>query len=148
MRNRSKRIGNASEVIARNRLRALGLKMVEKVGTPVKVFPSKRHPGLFKVVWEEKVSCDVRAIAPGGRAVYAEVKLTTGTDRLIHSRLEKHQVEALDKANEAGAIALLVWVNEWGVHVMRWSIPGFKKGTSISLEQAKGLRWKLEAKNV
>lgn len=143
--NRSKRIGNAAEELARNRLRSHGLVMVEKVGTPVKVFPAKRHAGLFKVVWEEKVSCDVRAIVPGtGRAVYAEVKHTTGEDRLIHSRLETHQVDALNLAHYVGAIALLIWTNEWGVHIMRWPIDGFKKGTSISLEQAQGLHWRLE----
>jgi hypothetical protein len=115
-----KNIGQAGEQLAKIALRQIGVQMVERIATPVKLLPSKRDKGAFHVIWGETVSGDFRGIAPGGISVLAEVK--TIMDRNLRwSDLREHQPGRLDEHAENGGISLLVWVNEMGVFVMNWA---------------------------
>ena len=73
-----------------------------------------------------KVPGDYSAIEAGTlRAVLVEVKATE-SDRIIFSRLEKHQVQELNEHTAIGAPGLLVLVFKDSVHVLSWPIQGFK----------------------
>ena len=135
----NQRIGAMGEEWADNRLYAIGLQMVEKIGTPVRLIKSKIDPKAFRVVWGEKVSGDRTAIVPGsGRKVLVETK-TIFDRNLRWSDLRPHQPERLYRNSELGGLSLLVWVYNDGVYIMQWPIPGFKKGKSITPEKAKKL---------
>jgi hypothetical protein len=134
MTRREDRTGKAGEELAESVLRSLGIEQIERVSTPVKLIPSQ-YPGLFKVIFGEKVIGDRRGILPGGRSVLIEVK--TILDRnLCWSDLRLHQPEGLSRHSELGGMSLLVWVHSSGVYVMRWPIDGFGPGKSITPNQA------------
>lgn len=128
------RIGKIGQEQAAAALRRIGMNMVEKIGTPVKIIPA-RVKGTYTVVWGEKVSGDHRGILDNGISVLAETK--TIMDRnLVWSDLREHQPERLDQHAEFGGVSLLVWVHSSGIYVMRWPVAGFGPRKSITPEQA------------
>lgn len=139
MSRREQRIGNMGQEHAAAALRRAGVNMVEKIGTPVKLIPSKRGgKGTYTVIWGEKVSGDHRGILPGGISVLAETK--TILDRnLVWSDLREHQPERLTEHFQCGGVSLLVWVHSSGVYVMRWPVPDFGPRKSITPERAEEL---------
>lgn len=142
MSRKEQRIGGAGERYAASALSALGVELVERIGTPVKLCPHPRIPGYFRVIWSEPVSGDFRGILPGGRSVLAECK--TILDRnLRFSDLREHQPDALTRHAEMGGLSLLVWVHGSGIFVLRWPVPGFAPGTSITPERAAALALKV-----
>lgn len=131
------RIGKIGQEHAAAALRRLGVKMVEKIGTPVRLIPAPIK-GTFKVVWGETVSGDHRGITDDGTSVLAETK--TILDRnLVWSDLRDHQPGALTAHHEYGGVSLLVWVHSTGIYVMRWPVPGFGPRKSITPERAQEL---------
>ncbi len=128
------RIGKIGQEHAAAALARVGVNMVEKIGTPVKLIPA-RVPGTYKVVWGEKVSGDHRGILDNGISVLAETK--TIMDRnLVWSDLRDHQPTRLNTHADLGGVSLLVWVHSTGVYVMRWPVAGFGPRKSITPEQA------------
>ncbi len=137
MTKHEQRTGAIGEQHAAQALRSAGIEMVEKIGTPVKLIPS-RIPGTYKVIWGEKVSGDMRGILPGGKSVLAETK--TILDRnLRYSDLREHQPERLTQHAEHGGVSLLVWVHTTGIWIMRWPVNGFIRGKSIDPDTAEEL---------
>lgn len=135
---REQKIGNDGEYLARSVLDALGLEMIEKIGTPVKLI---RAPGprknVYQVIWGEKVAGDHRAMFPDGRSILIEVK--TVLDRnLVWSDLRDHQPAKLLQHANFNGLSLLVWVHDSGVYVMRFPIVGFYPGKGITPDQAAG----------
>ncbi len=131
------RTGAIGEEWAANRLRALGIEMVEKIGEPVKLIPA-RQPRTYRVIWGEKVSGDHRGILPGGRSVLMETK--TILDRnLRYSDLRPHQPGRLSQHAELGGLSLLVWVHTSDVYVLEWPVEGFGPGKGITVEEAQRL---------
>ena len=134
---RNQAVGKKAEKIVANRLRSMGLKIVEPIGTPVRLTPYRSQygkviRGVFRVVFGDRVSGDIKAFVPGGRGVLCEVKYTGDIDRLQYSRLKDHQVEALWKCLEVGGLPLLAWVNDWGVFVMEWPLKDLRNGHRLS----------------
>jgi len=131
------RIGKIGQEHAAAALRRLGVNMVEKIGTPVKLIPA-RVKGTYSVVWGEKVSGDHRGILEDGTSVLAETK-TIMERNLAWSDLREHQPERLNQHADFGGVSLLVWVHSTGVYVMRWPVPGFGPRKSITPERAQEL---------
>lgn len=128
------RIGKIGQEKAAAALRRIGVNMVEKIGTPVKIIPA-RVKGTYTVVWGEKVSGDHRGILDDGTSVLAETK--TILDRnLVWSDLREHQPDRLDQHACFGGVSLLVWVHSTGVYVMRWPVQEFGPRKSITPEKA------------
>lgn len=139
MGKRSQAYGSTGEDIAVLALCGMGVEMVEHIATPFATV-ARNKEGWIRIRYKEKVSGDIIGVMPGGRRVLAEVK-TVNDDRLVFSRLQSHQVEALDRNHELGAISLLIVVHPYGHHVMRWPIEGFKSGTSLRVEDAHLHEW-------
>lgn len=151
MAKKSQSIGAGGEQIAEMRLRGIGLGMVEKIGTPVKLvsIPKRTRKymqkfgfnpnGVFRVIFGEKVSGDRRALVPGsGVSVLIETK--TILDRNLRwSDLRDHQPGRLDYHVELGGISLLAWVHQTGVYVLQWPVPDFGPRKSITVDQARWL---------
>lgn len=97
----SQRTGSDFQTAVANRMMALGCLCVEQVATP-----------MFKIrgIWKHgrKVSCDVKAVLQGGRAVFVEAKWRPG-ENLVWSDLEDHQHKRLTEALQAGAVALVAY---------------------------------------
>lgn len=127
-------IGRAGEELAARALRNLGVEMVERIGTPVKLQPTKLA-GAFRLIWGEKVSGDFRGVLPGGRSVLAECKTILGRN-LRWSDMRDHQPGRLDDHARNGGLTLLVWVHQTGIYVMEWPISGFGPHASIEPEWA------------
>jgi hypothetical protein len=138
MTRREQRIGKAGEEWVAPTLRGLGVEMVEKIGTPVRLISNPRIPGYFRVIYGERVSGDHRGILLGGRSVLAETK-TILDHNLQWSDLRKHQPVRLSQHVELGGLSLLVWVHSSGIYTMRWPVEGFGPGKSISPERAQSL---------
>jgi hypothetical protein len=120
MSRREQSIGKKGENLAAQTLRNLGVLMVEKIGTPVRLIPSGHNDNTFRVIYGEKVSGDHRGIMPDGRSVLAECK--TILDRnLSWSDLRDHQPERLTEHTNALGLTLLIWVHSSGVYVMEWA---------------------------
>lgn len=138
MTKREQQIGKQGQIQAAAALRRAGVEMVEQIGTPVKLIPmgTVRGRQVFQVIYGEKVSGDHRGIIHGrGTGVLAETK--TILDRnLRYSDLRDHQPERLTEHHEHGGISLLVWVHSTGAYIMRWPVPLFVKGKSITPEEA------------
>ena len=137
MTNLQKLRGDHGQNIAARALEGLGVNMVEKIGTPVKLIPY--HLGarrdVYRVVWGEKVSGDHRGLLVNGVSVLAETK--TILDRnLRYSDLREHQPGKLQEHTDSNGLSLLVWVHSSGVYVMRWPIDGFGPGKSIGVDRA------------
>jgi hypothetical protein len=133
------RQGAAGQDLAQTALREIGVEFVHKIGTPIKMIPSGRKDGTYRIIFGEKVAGDTRGILPGGRSVLAEIK-TIYSDRLVYSDLRPHQPGQLSLHSEWGGVSLLVWVHESGVYIMQWPIKGFKKGIGIDVEWAESIR--------
>ncbi len=135
----NKRNGDWGEELAAEALRRLGFLCVEPIQTGFQIVRSgERITGAFPL---EKVSGDIKAIAPGGRAVHCEVKCTGKDANLIWSvftrKRKDHQIKALNATVAAGGIGLVVWVKSpIDVCVLQWPIPGFCPGKGLSWEQA------------
>ena len=114
--------------------------MVEKIGTPVRLFKYGKEPMIYRVIFGEKVSGDHNGIMDDGTRVLTEVK-TIMEGNLIWTKLAKHQPARLDLNKRYGGISLLVWVHTMGVFVMDWDFPtpDFKKGKGLTPERAKEL---------
>jgi penicillin-binding protein-related factor A (putative recombinase) len=137
MGRKSQAIGRTGEDIAMIALRTKGVQMVEQIATPITI--TARQGVWVQYTYKQKVSGDFRGIMPGGRRVLAEVK--TCTDRLVYSRLEPHQVEALDENHKLGGVSLLVMVSDINYVVMRWPIAGFGPRKSITAIDAFNHEW-------
>ncbi len=70
---RNRKAGYSSEEAAAAQLRAMGFHMVEPIQTGWRVVRD-RHGHIVKAFPLEKVSGDIRAVAPGGKSVLVEVK--------------------------------------------------------------------------
>ena len=133
------RIGKQGQNMAAAALLRIGIKMVEEIGTPVKLIPaSAQRRDVFRVVFGEKVSGDHRGILYGGISVLAETK--TILDRnLRYSDLREHQPGRLTAHTTFGGVSLLVWVHNTGIYIMKWPVDGFVSGKSITIEKAQKL---------
>lgn len=139
MTRQQQKIGQHGQDLAAATLRGLGIRMVEKIGTPVHLIPSRVHmrgeSQTYQVIYGEKVSGDHRGILPGGRSVLVEVK--TILDRNLRwSDLREHQPERLTEHADLGGLSLLVWIHHTGVYVMRFPMDGFKRGNSLTIAMA------------
>lgn len=138
----TKQKGVMGERIARVQLSLLGIELIERVATPVSLIPyrdpttEKIIPGVFSVKYCDRVSGDIRGVWPGGKSVHCEVKLRD-KPRLRFSDIRKHQRDWLTKHDKTGGISLLIWVSGTDIFVLRWPIPGFDKGTGLSMEKAR-----------
>jgi len=133
MSRQQQRTGKVGEEFARRALEAVGVRMVEKIGTPVRIVPGRRP------IYGERVSGDHRGVAPGGISVLAETKTIVGRN-LVYSDLREHQPGRLTLHADLDGISLLVWVYAADeVFIMRWPVPGFEPGTSITPERAREL---------
>jgi hypothetical protein len=138
MSKREQTIGRQGQELAASALRRVGVELVEEIGTPFHLIPHPRIAGYYRVIFGEKVSGDHRGVLPGGRSVLAETK--TITDRPLRwSDFREHQPGRLDAHAEAGGVSLVVWVNQYGAHVLHWPIMGFGPGKSVSFETARDL---------
>ena len=130
--------GKHGQELAAAALRAVGVELVEQIGTPVRLIPHPKQAGYYRVIYGDKVSGDHRGILPGGRSVLAETK--TILDRPLRwSDFREHQPGALSAHVEQGGISLVVWVNQFGVQILQWPIDGFGPGKSIDFERASAL---------
>ena len=145
-RYQSKKIGNAGEEIAAQVLGRLGVHMVEEIATPIKIIEKKMFFGQwwYRILWKKKVSADHNGILEDGRRVLAEVK-TISDKNLVWTDLKPHQPGRLSMNAEYGGLSLLVWVHNSGVYVMRWPVPGFRKGHGITPAMAEKLNIQSEA---
>ena len=133
---REQSIGKHGEELARSVLSGMGLEMIEKIGTPVKLIPvGSARSNVYRVIFGEKVAADHRAILPNGRSVLIEVK-TIYDRNLVWSDLREHQPMKLSQHADFHGLSLLVWVHDSGVYVMRWPIAGFGPGKGITPEMA------------
>ena len=138
MSKREQKIGKAGEEWAMARVRSLGVEMVERIGTPVKIVRTSKDKRWHQIVWGEKVSGDTRGVLPGGRSVLVETK--TILDRNLRwGDLRPHQPGRLSQHAELGGWSLLVWVHSTGIYVLEWPISDFRHGKSITIERAQSL---------
>ena len=133
----SQDLGEAGEAIARAILARHGVREVERVHTPWKVLWGRDEHGRRSVKDAfpvEKVSGDfIGIIGTSGIKVLVECKATDG-DRIEFSRLEDHQVMALNRNHEHGAVSMLFLLIQGRAFLLRWPHPGFKHGTSLILK--------------
>lgn len=133
---REQQIGKNGEQTARSVLDGLGLEMIEKIGTPVKLSPVPgARKNVYQVSFGEKVAADHRALLPDGRSVLIEVK-TIYDRNLVWSDLREHQPAKLQQHASLNGLSLLVWVHDSGVYVMRFPVKGFGPGKGITPEKA------------
>ena len=136
---REQQIGKNGEQTARSVLDGLGLEMIEKIGTPVKLSPVPgARKNVYQVSFGEKVAADHRALLPDGRSVLIEVK-TIYDRNLVWSDLREHQPAKLQQHASLNGLSLLVWVHDSGVYVMRFPIEGFGPGKGITPAQAQNI---------
>jgi recombination protein U len=139
---REQRVGKRGQNVARSVLSGrCGIRMVEKIGTPVVLIPLnlKGIPNAFRVIFEEKVSGDHRGIIGNGISVLAETK-TVQDGNLQYGHLREHQPARLDEHDGNGGISLLVWVySDYDAYVMLWPIDDFGPGKGITHERAQEL---------
>ena len=133
---RNRKAGFSSEEAAAAQLRALGFHMVEPIETGWRVVRD-RHGRIVRAFPLEKVSGDIRAVAPGGRSVLVEVK---ERDRNLRwSDFQPHQREVLTRHAALGGLSLVMWLHNGRFYVLQWPIPGFGPRKSISPARAVGL---------
>ncbi len=133
---RSNKLGQTGEELARYLLQRLGLAMVEPVHTPWRILrdPAGRIASAYPV---EKVSGDIRAVAPGGRSVLAEVKVRD--HNLRWTDLEPHQRQALSQHHDLGGLSLLVWLHTSDSYILPWPLPDFGPRLPLTPTQAAAL---------
>ncbi len=125
-------IGEEGQEWTTNILNQRGFHMVERIGTPAKKVNGR-------MIFLEKVSGDHRALGSGGRSVLVETKTRLSDDRLRYHFFEEHQREALQQHHELGGFSLVSWVSEHGIFLLRWPIPNFEPGLTITAEDARRL---------
>lgn len=139
MAKREHEIGKAGEKLAQQVLRQRGVRMVEKIGTPVRLVPTMTKSGrpAFYVYFGDKVSGDMAGLLDDGTRVIAETK-TIYNKNLQWSKLRKHQPERLDLNKKYNGVSLLIWVSTHGVHVLDWVYPNedFKPGKGLTPARA------------
>lgn len=110
--------------------------MTEPVHTPWRILrdAAGRITSAYPV---EKVSGDIRAIAPGGRSVLAEVKVRD--HNLRWTDLEPHQRHALSEHNRLGGLSLLIWLHTTGAYILPWPLPAFGPRLPLTPAQAAAL---------
>lgn len=131
--------GKAGEDAARLALASAGFKMIERIGTPVRLVKHPFVDGYFRVIYGERVAADFRAVGPLGVSVMAEVKTV---DTLRWSDFRAHQPDALSEHEACGGVSLVAWVRD-EVYIMRWCdmlAAGFAPRKSLSVAQARALR--------
>jgi hypothetical protein len=138
---RNKRNGDFAEALAVEALRRAGFRCVEPIRTGWII---KRHGvQIVGAVPLDKVSGDIKAIAPGGRAVHCEVKYVPDGNLCwsVFTRKGKdHQIRCLNETVEAGGLGLVVWIRSAGqVFLLRWPIPGFIPGKGLTWREADDL---------
>ena len=134
----SQQLGAHGEQLAVGALRRIGVDMIQKIATPVALFPVPNMTAAFRVKWATPVSGDHTGIARGGLFVLVEVKTCFGRN-LRWSDFEDHQRVGLSEHVAHGGIALVVYVTDNGAHVLRWPIHGFRDGKGISPSVADAL---------
>jgi hypothetical protein len=135
------RRGSAGEDAAERQLLACGFGAIARINTGWKVIrwiDIKNR--LARVAPVRKVEGDFRAIILGsGQSVLVEVK--TRGPKLSLSYFEDHQRKALSVHHGLGGLSLVAWVSDVAgeVFLLEWPIPGFGKGSPLSVEQAREL---------
>ena len=137
----AQKTGADGENSAENALRAYGVQMVEQITAPYAI-TAKKDGGWVRIVRKRRVSGDRRGVLGdgSGRRVLAEVK-STNSDRIQWSRLEDHQVQALDENHRLGAVSLLVLVFSGVAYVLRWPVNGFVPYSSLTIDEAIEKQW-------
>lgn len=140
MAKREHQIGKGGEKLARYVLRSRGVRMVEKIGSPVRLIPVRGVKQAYRVIFGDKVSGDIVGILEDGTRVLAETKTITGRN-LRWSDLRAHQPGRLDLNKKYNGVSLLVWVSDQGVFVMDWVFPNedFGPGIGLTAERAEEL---------
>lgn len=138
----NQKVGEAGQQQGAGALRRAGVEQVEHIGTPIKRIP---HPdkkwaalGYARIIYGERVAGDHRGVLPGGRSVLAEIK-TVFEGNLLWKHFKPHQPDKLTAHAEAGGLSVVVWVGPRGAMILRWPIPGFRKGKGLTLDQAEAL---------
>lgn len=138
----SQELGEAGEAMARVLLARQGVKRIERIHTGWKVLFGPPDPKTGKRTIKdafpiEKVSGDFIGMKDG-KKVHVEAKATED-DRIIFSRLEPHQVMALDETVELGGISMLFVMIQGHGFLLNWPIEGFRSGAAIVLKENKQL---------
>jgi len=122
--------GARGEEQAAAALTRLGVEMVVKVETPVRLVRGQ-------VIRHKKADADITGIYPAtGQRVLAEVK-THDDNTLPWSEFRPHQPVRLSENVRCKGLSFVIWVHSAGVFVLTWPIPGFAPGASIALDYAK-----------
>ena len=133
----SQELGELGEAMARALLARQGVKRIERIHTGWKVtWEVKGGKRVVKNAFPlEKVSGDFIGIM-NGLKVLVECKATE-EDRIVHSKLEKHQVENLDRTVAHRGVGFLFVMIKGDPFLLRWPVEGFTAGTSIVLTKGK-----------
>ena len=80
---RNQAVGKEAEKLVIGVLQSHGLHMVEKIGTPVRMIPYRTNTGhkprgVFRVIFGDQVSGDIRAFTPDGHSRWTEKVLGEG----------------------------------------------------------------------
>ena len=131
----NQKAGEFAQQMTERMLWSLGFKCIEPIETGWTVKrrfnPKTGKTVIYSAYPKKKVSGDFTAVGKGGQAIHVEVK-QRDEDILIHSALEDHQVAAMDEKTSYGVLCLLSWVRSpVEMKILRWPIPGFKKGSSL-----------------
>ena len=103
----------------------MGILQLHQVATPyIRIAHPKLH-NYYRIIEKEKVPGDWVGLLPNGVGVLAEIK-TRFDANLAWSDFEPHQPGALT-AHASIAVALLVYVHNNGINVMRWPVSGFDR---------------------
>jgi hypothetical protein len=136
-------IGKSGEQLARMYLEHLGIRQIERIGTPVTVTRSPRTGKISGAFFGEPCAADFRGVVPHyelpsglyvGQSVMAEVK--TVEHNLRWSDFQLHQPGKLSEHAELGGLSLVCWVHSTGVYILQWPIPGFTPGHGLTPEEA------------
>lgn len=103
----------------------MGILQLHRVATPYIRIPHPVMRSYCRIVEIEKVAGDWTGLLPNGVSVLAEIKTHFG-ENLAWSDFKPHQPGILSAHAEI-AVALLVFVHDYGVNVMRWPVPGFDR---------------------
>lgn len=137
---RANKKGQAGEDIASKALARIGCLNIREIGTPFKIVNRKYFGGQMWLqgFWKAKVAGDRRAVRRDGISILAETKTITDGN-LCWSDFKDHQPGELSE-HARYAISLVVWVRGVDeVFILRWPIPNFGPGASISPQMAESL---------
>lgn len=117
--------GKQGDDVGVKALGRMGILQLHPVATPYVRIPHPKDRGYYRIIETEKVAGDWTGLLPNGVSVLAEIKTHYG-ENLAWSDFKSHQPGILSAHAEI-AVALLVFVHDRGVNVMRWPIPGFDR---------------------